>query len=183
VAIFCNIKAVALPFICRRSVVAGPVGFIPLVGGEGLKTAWLVVTLDASTQYTVSGIFSAGAGSDWFMLLFANKDGSSSRVFFDVANGVKGSEIGTALVSSSISSVGGGEYLCSITINSGTSGNTPRVWIYAADANDDFSVAGDGSTVWHYQRDLTVVEVGVGVDILDSEADFSDWTLSYVKFE
>lgn len=153
-------------------------GVVPASEGIGDRYLELDVALDASTQYTVSGIFSPGAGSDWFMLVFRNKDAVSCRVFFDVTNGVKGSEYGSDLVSSSISSVGGGEYQCSITINSGTGATQPVVQIWCADADDDFTVTGDGETVWHYQRDLTVVEVGVGTDILDSEDDFSDWTIT-----
>lgn len=180
-AIFCNVKTVGVPFICRRaSVGVVPVGVIPNAGGEGFHYLYRELALGVDGRYRVSGIFSDGAGSDWILLEFSNKDGQQARVYFDVANGTKGTESGTPLVSASITSVGGGEYQCSVTIDAGSSGNTPVVRVYNADADGDNFVIGNGSTIWHYQRDITVVAVGVDEDILDSEDDFSNWTLFQV---
>ena len=110
-------------------------------GYDGSSDAWLLEKSGASGYVTQGAALSgaqtfsvyAKAGTlNWLAL--SNAGIVSSGVFFDLQNGLVGTS-GAAVVASSIESVGGGWYRCSVTLNG--AGTSPR--IFPADADGDTS--------------------------------------------
>ncbi len=111
-------------------------------GYDGSTDAWRI-DKTASGGYLVQGIGTGGvqtfsvyakAGTtDWMQLLTLGSGTGSRSVFYDLTNGVIGSQggSGTYGIDSNIESVGGGWYRCSLTFN--TTLNDVR--IYPAEAN------------------------------------------------
>ncbi len=130
-------------------------GLIPQASGEGQRYIERSPVLVENVTYRVGAYAKAGAGSNWVMLLFLVRNGATGYVFFDLGTGAVGSVTAPA-VNANISLVSDGWYDISFEMNANTGGNTPFVRLYASDGDGDFSVGGDGSTIWHYQDILSV---------------------------
>ena len=119
-------------------------------GYDGTNDAWRI-DKTASGGYLVQGIGTSGvqtfsvyakAGTtDWMQLLTLGSGTGSRYVFYDLTNGVIGSQSGSGTygIDSNIESVGGGWYRCSLTFN--TTLNDVR--IYPAEANSVSATSGN----------------------------------------
>ena len=115
-------------------------------GYDGSSDAWLVSSTASFGSITqgfsaVSGVYSlsiyAKAGTNnWLLLRMLGS--SSSRAWFDLANGVIGSSDGPT-IESKIESVGGGWYRCSVTGNMSSFG---QVLLYPTNADLVVGAAG-----------------------------------------
>jgi hypothetical protein len=137
-------------------------------GYDGSSDAWLfeksaangriVQTLSQSGVQTFSTYAKAGS-LNWLKLQVY--DGTSLYyAHFDLANGVLGSGVG--LIDRSITSVGGGWYRCSISINI----NNQLVYIYPADGNNDTS----GTSGNIYIQDAQLEQGLVARDYIETTA-------------
>ncbi len=111
------------------------------------------VTIANSTEYTNS-IYVKASGKTWTFIRGIN-DGNG--VYFDVANGVKGTTTG-ADVSGTISSVGSGWYRCSVTQTS--TSTTGRLVVLVVDGNGSTAVTAngtDGLLIWAGQTETGVM--------------------------
>jgi hypothetical protein len=103
------------------------------------------------TTTAVAHTYSAYLKADGYSWAILYASGVNQGVYFDLANGVVGSSFIGAPTSSSITPVGNGWYLCSITFTA-TTGTAARV--YASPANTVSTFAGDGTSgifVWGAQ--------------------------------
>ena len=119
-------------------------------GYDGSNDAWRI-DKTASGGYLVQNIGTSGvqtfsvyakAGTtDWMQLLTLGSGTGSRYVFYDLTNGVIGSQSGSGTygIDSNIESVGGGWYRCSLTFN--TTLNDVR--IYPAEANSVSAASGN----------------------------------------
>ena len=106
-------------------------------GYDGSLNAWLIEAVATGTKFLEQNISSgvntlsiyAKAGTtDWIML----NDGGGSSAYFDIANGVLGSNSGADYIDHSIESISSGWYRCSLTsVNIGQA----RIYLAAADGN------------------------------------------------
>ena len=109
-------------------------------------------SLTDNTIYTAS-IFMKAAERSWIRLSIRLKDGSFPGAYFDIANGVIGTQIGSP-IDISIVDVGGGYYRCSVTVDILTGGTTPGVAIWLSTGDGVISYLGDGASgvhVWGFQ--------------------------------
>lgn len=104
--------------------------------GHEVRSAAL--TIPANTPYTFTARLKA-AGKSWAALWFDGAD--SGGAYFDLVNGVVGNT--TFATSATISHLGGGEYLCSVTVSLPTA-NPRNAAIYTCDGNGIYSFTGDG---------------------------------------
>jgi len=95
------------------------------------------------TTTAVAHTYSAYLKADGYSWAILYASGVNQGVYFDLANGVVGSSFIGAPTSSSITPVGNGWYLCSITFTA-TTGTAARV--YASPANTVSTFAGDGTS-------------------------------------
>lgn len=93
------------------------------------------------TTTAVAHTYSAYLKADGYSWAILYASGVNQGVYFDLANGVVGSSFIGAPTSSSITPVGNGWYLCSITFTA-TTGTAARV--YVSPANTVSTFAGDG---------------------------------------
>ena len=96
------------------------------------------LTIPANTPYTFTARLKA-AGKSWAALWFDGTD--SGGAYFDLVNGVVGNT--TYATSATISHLGGGEYLCSVTVSFPTA-NPRNAAIYVCAGNGIYSFTGDG---------------------------------------
>ena len=139
-------------------------------GYDGSTDAWRI-DKTASGGYLVQGIGTGGvqtfsvyakAGTtDWMQLLTLGSGTGSRTVFYDLTNGVIGSQggSGTYGIDSNIESVGGGWYRCSLTFN--TTLNDVR--IYPAEAN---SVSASSGSI--YIQDAQLEQGLVATDYIET---------------
>jgi len=119
--------------------------------GGGSVYKYRSYTLTASTPYTFS-VFAKKADSNWIFIRSGSFDASSNvYVWFDLENGVQGSEApssGTTLSAVSITPLQNGWYRCSITVTLGTD-NTGlfQIGVVSADGNIPYAA---GETVGTY---------------------------------
>jgi hypothetical protein len=143
--------------ILSRTAVADPVGgstaykVVPTVDA-GNHYIMQIKTPDGSSQYTYY-VIAREAGYDWIWLQVTTQGYvGNCDCYFDVNNGTKGTA-GGGCDASSITDIGGGWYLCTITITSdAAAASEVRLWI--AEADGDFQFSGDGSsgvTFWNPQ--------------------------------
>jgi hypothetical protein len=143
--------------ILSRTAVADPVGgstaykVVPTVDA-GNHYIRQTKTPDGSSQYTYY-VIAREAGYDWIWLQVTTQGYvGNCDCYFDVNNGTKGTA-GGGCDASSITDIGGGWYLCTITITSdAAAASEVRLWI--AEADGDFQFSGDGSsgvTFWNPQ--------------------------------
>lgn len=135
-------------------------------GYDGSSDAWLfnasIITTDPRLQQTslLSGVntFSiyAKAGSVNWVALANPNDGA----YFDLANGVVGSSVGT-IIDKKITSVGGGWYKCSITMN--TTSSLCQVYIASAD-NSVIVNAGDNIYIQDAQLEQGLVATAPAIE-------------------
>lgn len=117
-------------------------------GGAQIRQA---ITIDDSTQHTLSAHLKADQ-LNWARLL-VTLAGNSPAVYFDLNNGVVGTETGT-VDSSSIIDIGDSWYRCIMTYTTTTESGSPLHRIYLADADTDAIVDLDGTSsifVWGAQ--------------------------------
>ena len=119
--------------------------------GGGSVYKYRSYTLTASTPYTFS-VFAKKADSNWIFIRSGSFDASSNvYVWFDLENGVQGSEApssGTTLSAVSITPLQNGWYRCSITVTLGTD-NTGLFQIGVVSANGNIPYTA-GETVGTY---------------------------------
>jgi len=141
-------------------------------GYDGTNDAWRI-DKTASGGYLVQGIGTSGvqtfsvyakAGTtDWMQLLTLGSGTGSRYVFYDLTNGVIGSQSGSGTygIDSNIESVGGGWYRCSLTFN--TTLNDVR--IYPAEANSVSATSGN-----IYIQDAQLEQGLVATDYIETGA-------------
>lgn len=112
-----------------------------------LRTASVAVT--TATVYTIS-IFAKAAGRNWFNL--QNGTGVTAGAYFNLSNGTIGTVAGTGSPSARITDCGDGWYRCEVTFT--TSGTSANMRIYLAEADNDVTFDGDGTSgiyIWGAQ--------------------------------
>ena len=139
-------------------------------GYDGSSNAWLLEKTVAGGSIRQSIVFNgvgtysvyAKAGTkDWLRLVVLGSPSNRAR-YFDLANGTTGSSVYSTEIDSTITSVGGGWYRCTIT----TSISITEVRIYPADG-DGINTATSGNI---YIQDAQLEQGLVATDYLESGA-------------
>ena len=139
-------------------------------GYDGTSDAWLLERSDTSARYInqnitlSSGVYSYSVYAkvesvDWLYMWSFNGTGSVS-VYFDLANGLLGTQSGT--IDANIESVGGGWYRCSLSYNN----NIAAVRLYPAIA--DGSTTGGVSPAGIYIQDAQLEQGLVATDYIET---------------
>jgi hypothetical protein len=119
--------------------------------------------LSAGTKYFLSAKVKAGteANSVDFVQFAIYDDGDFRNVYFDLTNGVVGTEDGND--DAGISSVDSdGYYRCWMTATTTTVASHNGVYVQAAEANEDNLFLGDASDVSIYVKDINLMPVWSG---------------------
>ena len=112
-------------------------------GGTGSSVIQQTLTTEPSTVYTAS-IYSKADQTDWMFFRFVGSGALALTAYYDLTNGV----VGTASedVSSTVmEDAGDGWYKCSMTFTSDVADTSATFMPALADANNDATVALDGS--------------------------------------
>ena len=117
-------------------------------GYDGSSNAWLC-TLDSNSgsvrQYvSASGVqtfsvYAKAGNTDWVALYIDSVSTDKPYVYFDLGNGVVGSNLNANAIAGKIEDAGGGWYRCSIIY----SRSTNQVRIFPADSNNVLGTTGD----------------------------------------
>lgn len=115
------------------------------------KVLSAALTIPKNTPYTFTARLKA-AGKSWAALWFDGTNGGGA--YFDLVNGVVGDA--TYSTSAAISHLGGGEFLCSVTVSLPMTGNRNAA-IYTCDGDGIYSFAGDGVVgIYCFYADLRI---------------------------
>ena len=102
----------------------------------------IIPTLTDSTDYVFS-VFARAAERTWLQITTTDKASSTLRCWFDLTNGVLGTNSGTGTCFPSIQNYGNGWYRCSVRRNVATGASTPRYRV--STATDDNITVYDGN--------------------------------------
>lgn len=103
----------------------------------------IITGLDDNTIHTTSYFLKAGEHT-WAKLMLVTKADNNRQVYFDLANGVIGTE--TAGAKGSMVAMSDGWYRCSVTADIESGATTPRFFCFLADDDNDDTIDGDGSS-------------------------------------
>lgn len=105
------------------------------------------ISIKAGVGYTWN-VFAKAGNKNWLRIEgYSAANGGVGAAYFDLSTGTKGSTSGS--VTSTITDVGGGWYLCSLKMDSSEFASSGVVSFYSnpVNGNNDNTFAGDGSTV------------------------------------
>jgi hypothetical protein len=128
-------------------------------GSNGFHYILNIFTGWVTGRVTTLSVYAKGGSRNWFLL---SGNGATDGSFFDVTNGVVGNTIGTIL-SKSMEPVGGGWFLCSITLVA----TAANIWLSLATGNGGSfpSYAGNGTgNTYFYGAAALQTKVSVWAD-------------------
>jgi hypothetical protein len=139
-------------------------------GYDGTNDAWKITLTSNSGSvrelvthngvYTLS-LYAKAGNKNWLALYLAGTP--TPYVYFDLANGVLGSNVGNNAITSKIEDAGGGWYRCSVIYNANITGTTR---IFPADSNGVLAYAND----YIYIQDAQLEQGLVATDYIETGA-------------